>query len=183
MLVAAVQSLGPVQLFEIPWTAVHQASLSFTNSWSLFKLASIDSVMPSNHLVLWTVLGVFVLPLGVQEAFPISQEQVGLSSSGSLLNAGNKKPLLLMQLGTPVDLLVPAVCQHLAQRRARQAFVLTVRYKEGGSYLPSFLSQEARQIIPKCQYAIKIPPHRLVCLGLCKDKDGHTYVMLKRTKI
>ena len=35
-----------------PWTAVHQASLSITNSWSLFKLMSIESVMPSNHLIL-----------------------------------------------------------------------------------------------------------------------------------
>ena len=35
-----------------PWTAAHQASLSFTTSWSLLKLMSIESVMPSNHLVL-----------------------------------------------------------------------------------------------------------------------------------
>ena len=60
---------------------------------------------------------------------------------------------------------------------------VTVGYKEGRSYLPSFLSQEARQIVPKCQYATKTPPHKLVCLELCKDKDGRTYVMLKRTKI
>ena len=35
-----------------PWTAAHQASLSITNSWSLLKLVSIESVMPSNHLIL-----------------------------------------------------------------------------------------------------------------------------------
>ena len=35
-----------------PWTAARQASLSITNSWSLFKLTSIESVMPSNHLIL-----------------------------------------------------------------------------------------------------------------------------------
>ena len=35
-----------------PWTAEHQASLSITNSWSLLKLRSIESVMPSNHLIL-----------------------------------------------------------------------------------------------------------------------------------
>ena len=35
-----------------PWTAAHQASLSITNSWSLFKLMSIELVMPSNHLIL-----------------------------------------------------------------------------------------------------------------------------------
>ena len=39
-------------LFATPWTAAHQASLSITNSWSLLKLMSIESVMPSNHLIL-----------------------------------------------------------------------------------------------------------------------------------
>ena len=47
-----VQSLSHVQLFVTPWTAACQASLSMTNSWSLLKLLSIKSVMPSNHLIL-----------------------------------------------------------------------------------------------------------------------------------
>ena len=49
---SSVQSLSHVQLFVTPWTAAHQASLSITNSWSLLKLMSIESVMPSNHLIL-----------------------------------------------------------------------------------------------------------------------------------
>ena len=52
VVVAIVQSLSRVQLFAIPWTAAHQASLSFTISQSLLKLVSIESVMPSNHLIL-----------------------------------------------------------------------------------------------------------------------------------
>ena len=48
----SVQSLSRVRLFETPWTAARQASLSITNSRKLFKLTSIDSVMPSNHLIL-----------------------------------------------------------------------------------------------------------------------------------
>ena len=44
--------LSHVQLFAIPWTATCQASLSITNTQSLLKLMSIESVMPSNHLVL-----------------------------------------------------------------------------------------------------------------------------------
>ena len=47
-----VHSLSHVQLFATPWTVAHQASLSFTNSRSLFKLMSIGSVMSSNHLIL-----------------------------------------------------------------------------------------------------------------------------------
>ena len=52
LLFSSVQSLSRVQLFETPWTATHQASLSITNSWSLLKLMSTESVMPSNHLIL-----------------------------------------------------------------------------------------------------------------------------------
>ena len=52
MAVSSVQSLSHVQLSEIPWTAARQASLSITNSQNLLKLMSIQSVMPSNHLIL-----------------------------------------------------------------------------------------------------------------------------------
>ena len=48
----SVQSLRPVQFFETPWTAVHQASLSITDSQILLKLMFIKAVMPSNHLIL-----------------------------------------------------------------------------------------------------------------------------------
>ena len=48
----SVQSLIHVQLFVTPWTAARQASQSITNSWSLLKLISIESVVPSNHLIL-----------------------------------------------------------------------------------------------------------------------------------
>ena len=47
-----IQSLSYVWLFVTPWIAAHQASLSFTISWSLLKLMSIESVMSSNHLIL-----------------------------------------------------------------------------------------------------------------------------------
>ena len=51
-IIQSVQSLSHVQLFVTPWTAAHEASLSIINSWSLLKLMSIASVMPSNHLIL-----------------------------------------------------------------------------------------------------------------------------------
>ena len=49
----AVKSLSPIQLFVTPWTAACQASLSFTISQILLKFMSIESVMPSNHLILY----------------------------------------------------------------------------------------------------------------------------------
>ena len=49
---SSVQPLSRVQLFATPWIAACQASLSITNSWSSLKLMSIESVMPSSHLIL-----------------------------------------------------------------------------------------------------------------------------------
>ena len=56
---SSIQSLSCVQLFETPWTAANQASLSISNSWSLLKLMPIKSVMSSNHLILCQP---FILP-------------------------------------------------------------------------------------------------------------------------
>ena len=50
---SSVQSLSHVRLFTTPWIAAHQASLSITNSRSSLRLTSIESVMPSSHLILW----------------------------------------------------------------------------------------------------------------------------------
>ena len=50
--ISSVQSLSRVWLFATPWTTACQASLSITSSWSLLKLTSFESVMPSNHLIL-----------------------------------------------------------------------------------------------------------------------------------
>ena len=58
-----VQSLSHVRLLETPFTAACQASLSFTISWSLLRLMSIELVMPSNHLILCHTL--FLLPLDI----------------------------------------------------------------------------------------------------------------------
>ena len=49
---SSVQLLSRVRLFATPWIAAHQASLSITNSWSSLRLMSIESVMPSSHLIL-----------------------------------------------------------------------------------------------------------------------------------
>ena len=61
-IISSVQSLSYVQLFATPWTAARQASLSITNSRSLLELMSLESVMPSNHLILCHLL---LLPLSI----------------------------------------------------------------------------------------------------------------------
>ena len=64
--VSSVQLLSCVQLSATPWTAARQASLSITNSRSLLRVMSIESVMPSNHLILCR-------PLLLPSIFPSSQ--------------------------------------------------------------------------------------------------------------
>ena len=55
-IILLIQSLSHVQLFATPWTAARQASLSISNSQSLLKLMSIESVKPSSHLILYRPL-------------------------------------------------------------------------------------------------------------------------------
>ena len=64
--VQSVQSLSHVRLFEIPWISAHQASLSITNSRSSLRLASIESVMPSSHLILCRPLLLPPIPPGIK---------------------------------------------------------------------------------------------------------------------
>ena len=70
---SSVQWLSGVQLFVTSWAAIHQAFLSFTISLSLFKLMSIESVMPSSHLILGRPLLLLPSSLPASESFPMSQ--------------------------------------------------------------------------------------------------------------
>ena len=88
---SSVQSLSRVWLFETPWTAARQASLSITNSWSLLKLMSIESVIPSNHLILCCPLLLLPSIFPASGSFQMSQfftsggQSIGVSASASVL--------------------------------------------------------------------------------------------------
>ena len=86
VIVVLVQSLSRVQLFVTPWTAARQASLSFTISWSLLNLMSIESVMLSNHcydvsVSLYMYIVCVHLPLGAK--MPTGDLRLGSSQSTS----------------------------------------------------------------------------------------------------
>jgi len=72
------QSLSPVRLFATPWMAAPQASLSITNSRSSLRLTSIESVMPSSHLILCRPL-LLLPPIPPSIMFPRFQEHKGIS--------------------------------------------------------------------------------------------------------
>ena len=83
----SVQSLSCVQLLATPWTAARQAFLSITNSWSLLKFMSIESVMPSNHLIFCRSLLLLPQSFSVSVSFPMRQffashgQSIGVSAS------------------------------------------------------------------------------------------------------
>ena len=85
---SSVQSLGHVRLFATPWTAACQASLSITNSRSLLKLMSIESVIPSNHLILCQPFSPRLQSFPASGTFPMSQFfSLGGQSIGVLASA------------------------------------------------------------------------------------------------
>ena len=86
-----VQLFSRVQLFVTTWTAARQASQSITNSHSLLKLMSIESVMPSNHLILWCpLLLLSSIFSSIRGLFPVSHffisggQSIGASASASV---------------------------------------------------------------------------------------------------
>ena len=86
---SSVQSFSHVRLFVAPWTAARQASLSITNSQSLLKLMSIDSVRPSNHLILCHPLllppSIFPSIFSNESVLRIRWPSIGVSASTSVL--------------------------------------------------------------------------------------------------
>ena len=70
---SSVQCLSPVQLFATPWTTAHLVSLSMANSPSLLKFMSIESVMPSNHLILYSPLLLLPSIFPSIRVFPMSR--------------------------------------------------------------------------------------------------------------
>ena len=73
LMFSSVQSLSHVRLFATPCIAARQASLSITNSRSSLRLMSIESVMPSSHLILGHPFSSCPQPLPASESFPMSQ--------------------------------------------------------------------------------------------------------------
>ena len=88
---SSVQSLSRVQLFATPWITACQASLSITNSRSSLKLMSIESVMPSNYLILVVPFSSCPQSFPASRCFPMSQlfawggQSTGVSASTSVL--------------------------------------------------------------------------------------------------
>ena len=126
---SSVQSLSCVQLFVTPWTAVHQASLSFTNSHSLLKLMSIELVMPSNHL---TLCGPLLLPPSIFPSIRVLSNESPLHirstkywSFSFSISPSNEHPGLISFRMDWLDLLaVQGTLKSLLQHHSSKASIL-----------------------------------------------------------
>ena len=150
---SSVQSLGRVWLFATPWIAPRQASLSITNSQSLPKLMSIESVMPSNHLILCRLL--LLLP----SIFP----NIRVFSNKSALwirwpkywsfniNPSNEHPGLIPFRMDWLDLLaVQGTHKSLLQHHSSNSLVLTPVQFSHSVVSNSLQPHETQQARPPC---------------------------------
>ena len=126
---SSVQLLSRVQLFATPWTAARQTSLSITNSWSLLKLMSFESVMPSNHLILCHHLLLLTSIFPRFRVFQMSQlftsggQRIGLSASASVLPM-NIQDWFPLGLTGWISLQSKSLLKSLLQHRSSKASII-----------------------------------------------------------
>ena len=111
-----VQLFSRIWLFVTPWMAAHKASPSFTVSWNLFKLMSIESKIPSNHLICHPFLllpsifrSIRVFPN--KSAFTSGGQNIGASASTSVLSMNTQGWFPLELIG-----LIPLLCKELSRK-------------------------------------------------------------------
>ena len=127
---SSVQSLSRVWLFASLWTAACWASLSVTNSRSLFKLMFGDSVMPSNHLILCCPLSSHLLSLPVSGFFQISQyfalggQSTRVSASAWVLPSNEYSGLISFRMDWLDLLAVQGTLKSLLQHHSSKASIL-----------------------------------------------------------
>ena len=140
---SSVQLLSRVLIFMTPWTAVSQVSFSITSFQSLFKLVSIELVMPSNHLILCRPL--LLLP-SASRAFQMSQffasgsQSIGVSASASVLSMNIKDSF---PLGW-TDWI------SLQSKGLSRAFSPAPQFKSINPLVPSFLCSPTHKSIHDC---------------------------------
>ena len=126
---SSVHSLSRVRLFVTPWTAAHQASLSITNSQSLLRFMSIESVMPSSHLILCGPL-VLLPPIPSSIRVPTNESTLHIRwpnywSFSFNISPSNKHPGLICLSMDWMDLLaVQGTLKLLLQQHSSKVSIL-----------------------------------------------------------
>ena len=127
--IAVVQLLSHVWFFATPWTAAHQASLSFTVSWSLLKLMSVDLMIPSNHLIFYHPFS--SCPQSFPASGSFSMSRLFASGGRSIRSSASVLPVSV-QGWFPLGLtdLISFLSKHLLQNHSLKinSLVLTFLY-------------------------------------------------------
>ena len=155
-----VQQLGPARLFATPRTAARQATLPFMISRSLLKLLSIESVMPSNHLVLCYPLLLLLSVFPASGSFQMSQlfasgdQSIGASASTSVLPM-NIQDFLNISFRTDwFDLLAVQGTQESSlepQFKNINSSVLSLLYGPSLTYVPDYWKNHSFDYMNLCQ--------------------------------
>ena len=126
---SSVQLLSCVQLFATPWIAAYQASLSITNSWSLLKLMSVESMMPSNHIILYRPL---ILPHSIFPSIRVFSNESALrirwprywSFSFNISHSNEYSRLISFKMDWLYLLAVQGTLKSLLQHHSSKASIL-----------------------------------------------------------
>ena len=133
--ISAVQSLSHVQLFATPWTVACQASLLFTISWSLLKLMSIESMMPSSHLILCHPLLLLPSIFSSIISFPMSRL---FTSGGQSIGASASVLVLPMNIQSWFSLGLTSLISLLSKELSRIFSSTTIQKHQFFDAQPSY---------------------------------------------
>ena len=140
-LISSVRPLSCVWLFATSWTSAYQASLSITNSWSLLKLMSIESVMPSNHLILVIPFSSCLQSFPSSRSFPLSQfftsggQSIGVWASTSLLPINEYSGLISFRMEWLDLLAVKGLSRVFSNTTVQKHHFLSDKWRLNGGWI------------------------------------------------
>ena len=191
---SSVQLLSCVQLFATPWTAARQASLSITNSWSLPKLMSVESVMPSNHLILCCPL---LLPPSIFPSIRVFSNELVLrirwpkfqSLSFSISSSSEHSGLISFRMDWLDLLAVQGTLKSLLQHHSSKASILWLSVFFISPTLTSYMTTGKTIALTRWNFVVKIMSlffnmlSRLIITFISRSVVGKDAVILQMRKL
>ena len=191
---SSVQLLSCVQLFATPWTAARQASLSITNSWSLPKLMSVESVMPSNHLILCCPL---LLPPSIFPSIRVFSNELVLrirwpkfqSLSFSISSSIEHSGLISFRMDWLDLLAVQGTLKSLLQHHSSKASILWLSVFFISPTLTSYMTTGKTIALTRWNFVVKIMSlffnmlSRLIITFISRSVVGKDAVILQMRKL
>ena len=173
---SSVQLLSPVQLFATPWIAARQASLSITNSWNSLRFTSIESVMPSSHLILCRPLLLPPIPPSIRvfsnESTICMRWPKSWSFSFSIIPSKEIPGLISFKMDWLPPLFYLLISPLLILTQFRN-FTLSLSYKI--LLRSSEMSTEERRPLsyPESPYSQKVTAGSPILGGMWNPENGH----------